>query len=204
LTELAEERLVTSGGKVQPTAIPAIGAALKGLRETTLQVNLRPEAQVMEGRAKRVSRLNGTLLLFFLLGLIIWGASYPIKDEIQLVRYERRIEKLGPSVRIIRRTEGEVNKLKTEVSMLAKQERRRGEALRLLGELSLIVPETAYLSILRIRDGNVELRGSADNASSLVPLLERSPLLKNVGFSAPTNRGRDNRETFSLKAEVER
>ncbi len=88
--------------------------------------------------------------------------------------------------------------------MLAEQERRRGEALRLLEELSRIVPETVYLSILRIRDGNVELRGSADNASSLVPLLERSSLLKNVGFSAPTNRGRDNRETFSLKAEVER
>jgi Tfp pilus assembly protein PilN len=130
--------------------------------------------------------------------------SYPIKDEIQLARYEARIEKLGPAVKTIRRTEGEVNKLNAEVSILAEQERRRGEALRLLEELSLIVPETAYLSILRIRDGNVELRGSAENASSLVPLLERSSLLKNVGFSAPTNRGRDNRETFSLKAEMER
>ncbi len=204
MTELAEERLVTPAGRVQPAAIPAIGAALKGLRETTLQVNLRPEAQMMEGRAKRVSRLNGTLLLIFFLGLIIWAVSYPIKDEIQLVRYERRIEKLGPSVKTIRRTEGEVSKLNTEVSILAEQERRRGEALRLLEELSLIVPETAYLSILRIRDGNVELRGSAENASSLVPLLERSSLLKNVGFSAPTNRGRDNRETFALKAELER
>ncbi len=203
MAQLGDERLVTSGGTVQPAAIPAIGAALKGLRETTLQVNLRPEAQIAEGRAKRVSRLNGTLLLILLVGLIIWAASYPIKDEIQLVRYQRRIERLGPSVRTIRSIEREVNQLSTEVSSLAEQKERRGEVLRLLGELSLIVPETAYLSILRIRDGNVELRGSAENASSLVPLLERSPLLKNVGFSAPTNRGRDNRETFSLKAEVE-
>ena len=204
MTELAEQRLVIPDGKVQPAVIPAIGAALKGLRETTLQVNFRPEAQMMEGSAHRVSRLNGSLLLFFLLGLVIWGASYPIKDEIQLARYERRVEKLSPSVKSILRTEEEVNKLNAEVSMLAEQERLKGEALRLLSELSLIVPESAYLTILRIRDGNVELRGSAENASSLVPLLERSSLLKNVGFSAPTNRGRDNRETFSLKAEVER
>jgi len=37
----------------------------------------------------------------------------------------------------------------------------------------------------------------------LIPLLERSPLFENVGFNAPSNRGRDNRETFSLRAELE-
>jgi hypothetical protein len=29
-------------------------------------------------------------------------------------------------------------------------------------------------------------------------------LFENVGFNAPSNRGRDNRETFSLKADVEK
>jgi hypothetical protein len=38
----------------------------------------------------------------------------------------------------------------------------------------------------------------------LIPLLERSPLFENVGFNAPSNRGRDNRETFSLKADIEK
>jgi hypothetical protein len=38
----------------------------------------------------------------------------------------------------------------------------------------------------------------------LIPLLERSPVFENVAFIAPSNRGRDNRETFSLKAEVEK
>jgi len=48
------------------------------------------------------------------------------------------------------------------------------------------------------------VKGSAENASALIPLLERSALFENVGFNAPSNRGRDNRETFSLKANVER
>jgi hypothetical protein len=34
--------------------------------------------------------------------------------------------------------------------------------------------------------------------------MERSPVFENVGFNAPSNRGRDNRETFSLKAELEK
>jgi len=47
------------------------------------------------------------------------------------------------------------------------------------------------------------MQGSAENASGLIPLLERSPVFENVGFNAPSNRGRDNRETFSLKADFE-
>ena len=165
---------------------------------------IRPEPLVAEGRSRSVANLNGRLLLAFIVGLILWVASYPIKDEIQLSRFNRQIKKLGPSVKVIQRTEDEVNKLNTEVSILAEQTRQKGEILRVLEELSRIIPTSAYLSILRYREGSVELRGSAENASSLIPLLERSRLLKNVGFSAPTNRGRDNRETFSLKAEVEK
>jgi len=50
----------------------------------------------------------------------------------------------------------------------------------------------------------LEVQGNAESASALIPLLERSPLLENVGFNAPSNRGRDNRETFSLKADIEK
>lgn len=204
MDRLGKERFSPSGGSIQDPLIPAIGSALKGLREAELQVNLRPEPLVVEGQRRSGANLNGRLLLAFIVGLILWVASYPIKDELQLSRFNRQIKKLGPSVKAIQRTEDEVNKLNTEVSVLAEQMRQKGEVLRLLEELSRIIPTSAYLSILRYKEGSVELRGSAENASSLIPLLERSRLLKNVGFSAPTNRGRDNRETFSLKAEVEK
>jgi Tfp pilus assembly protein PilN len=57
---------------------------------------------------------------------------------------------------------------------------------------------------LRYRGGVLEIQGSAENASALIPVLERSPIFHNVAFNAPSNRGRDNRETFSLKAEIEK
>ena len=81
---------------------------------------------------------------------------------------------------------------------------RRGEVLRVLDELSKVVPPNAHFSNLRYRGGILEVQGNAENASSLIPLLERSPVFENVAFNAPSNRGRDNRETFSLKADVEK
>ena len=78
------------------------------------------------------------------------------------------------------------------------------EVLRVLDELSKVVPNNAYFSNLRYKSGALEIQGSAENASSLIPLLERSVVFENVGFNAPSNRGRDNRETFSLKADYER
>jgi len=80
---------------------------------------------------------------------------------------------------------------------------RKGEILRALDELSRIVPSSSFLSNLRYREGSVELRGSAENASNLVPILERSPLFKEVESNAPSTRRRDGRETFSIKAVLE-
>lgn len=204
MVEVGREKLVTPNGTFSAPIVPAVGAAIRGLREADLPLNLRPEASATEERSTRVASLNGRLLLAFLIALVVWLASYPIKDEIQLQSYNRQINKLGPAVKEIQRAEDEVNGLKKQISVLADMRKQRGEVLRVMDELSRIVPTSAYLSILRYRDGSVELRGSAENASSLVPLLERSKLLKDVGFSAPTNRGRDNRETFSLKAEIEK
>ena len=71
-------------------------------------------------------------------------------------------------------------------------------------EITKLVPTNAYLSNFRFRDQVLEVQGNAENASALIPVLERSPLFENVGFTAPSNRGRDNRETFSLKAILEK
>jgi len=127
-----------------------------------------------------------------------------VRDEIRLRQLQKEVQKLGPSVEALRKEEDELNKLRKEISFLSGLKGGKGEIFLVLDELSRIVPNNAYLSNLRYRQATVELQGSAESASNLVPLLERSPVFKNVGFTAPSNRGRDNRETFSLKAELER
>jgi general secretion pathway protein L len=138
------------------------------------------------------------------LALIGWGASYPIKDEMRLRQLQQENQKLEPSVEALRRQDAQLQTVRKEMQFLTDIDRRKGEVLRVLEELSKVVPTSAYLSNFRYRSGVLEVQGNAENASSLIPLLEKSALFENVGFNAPSNRGRDNRETFSLKADLEK
>lgn len=202
LMELAGEGTFGGKGVNHPCYLPAVGAALHGLREATFTVNLLSD-DGDEGWGSALSWLNTCLTILFLVGLIVWGASYPIKDEIRLTRLQTEIDKVEPYVKSLRRKEEELQKLRKQISPLSRLGDRRGAILHALDELSRIMPGSAYLSNLKYRDGRIELRGSAENASNLVPILERSLLFKNVRFNAPSTRRRDGRETFSLKADME-
>lgn len=203
LLALGKEKLNREKGMAHSFFLPAVGAALRGLREATFTVNLLPGAGD-ESRGMVLSRINASLVVLLLIGLIAWAGSYPIKDEMRLRQLQRENQKLASAVEATRKEEEELNKQRKDVSLLSGLRQRKGEIFLVMDELSRIVPNNAYLANLRYREGSVELQGSAENASNLVPLLERSSVFKNVGFTAPSNRGRDNRESFSLKAELER
>lgn len=204
LDALTTPRLKLASAQGEPNALPAIGAALRGVREASLKANfLRSENGDAEA-GTGLSLLNRALVAILVIALLAWGASFPIKDELRLRQLQAENSKLVPAVTALRREEDQLERLRKEAAFLSGLEQRRGEILRIVDELSKIVPSTAYLSNLRFRGGVLEVQGSAENASALIPLLERSPLFENVGFNAPSNRGRDNRETFSLKAEIEK
>lgn len=203
LLALGNEKLTGEKGLAHSFYLPAVGAALRGVREAVFPVNLLPGAKE-QGERRTLSWLNSFLAALLLIGLIVWGVSFPVKDEIRLRQLRKENQKLAPSVESLRREEEELNRLRKEISFLAGQKERKGEIFLILDELSRVVPNNAYLSSMRYREGTVEFQGSAESASNLIPLLERSSVFKNVAFNAPSNRGRDNKETFSIKAEMER
>jgi Tfp pilus assembly protein PilN len=209
--ELAGDDLVVAGNQMlrggldidHASVLPAVGAALRGLRETSFAGNIL-RAEVKDGqRTGGLTYVNAALAVFLVLALCAWAATYPIKDELRLRQLHAEIQKIEPSVAALRREEEALQRARAEQRFFVTLDQRRGEVLRVLDELTKTVPAGAYLSNLRYRAGSVEVQGSAENASGLIPLLERSSLFENVGFNAPSNRGRDNRETFSLRAELE-
>jgi general secretion pathway protein L len=204
LVAAGNQRLAARGNIAHPHVLPAFGAALRGLREASFTVNFLRQPGVAEGGGKALSGINAVLMGLLLIAAIGLGASYPIKDEIRLRQVQKENKKLEAAVEALRREESQLERVRKEASFLADFDQRKGEVLRILDELSKTVPTNAYLSNLRYRTGNLEIQGSAENASGLIPVLERSPLFENVGFNAPSNRGRDNRETFSLKADIEK
>jgi Tfp pilus assembly protein PilN len=204
IAALGNARLKGSKQNSQAETLPAIGAALHGVREASLAANfLRHEGADRDGY-KTLSLLNTVLMGLLALALITWGVSFPVKDELRLRQLQKENQKLEPSVQALRREDSQLQLLRKEASYLSDLDLRRGEVLRLLDELSKVVPNNVYFSNLRYRAAVLEVQGNAENASALIPLLERSPVFENVTFNAPSNRGRDNRETFSLKADLEK
>lgn len=204
LVALAGERLKGGEEITQAHVLPAVGAALGGLREAVFTTNLLKSGRSATGRVKTLSLVNTILTCLLVLTLIAWGASYPIRDELRLRQLRTENQKLEPAVAVLRGEEAELQKVRKELAFLSGLEQRKGEVLRVLDELTRVIPTNAYLSNLRYHDRMLELQGNAESASALIPVLERSPVFENVGFNAPSNRGRDNRETFSLKAEIEK
>ncbi|HXG52207.1 MAG TPA: PilN domain-containing protein [candidate division Zixibacteria bacterium] len=201
----AGNRRLTGGKPIRdPDAVPAVGAALRGVREATFGVNVVGGEGARQRGASRFSLLNGALAGLLALACLAWGVSYPIKDELRVRQLQKENRRLQPAVDALRREEKQLEQARKELELFADIDRRKGEVLRVLDELSRVVPTNAYLSNLRYRAGSLEIQGNAENASSLIPVLEKSALFENVGFNAPSNRGRDNRETFSLKAELEK
>jgi Tfp pilus assembly protein PilN len=204
LVERGKRRFKGGGKMANPLVLPAFGAALRGVREDSFAGNVL-SADVKDAQRRGVlSYVNAALVGLVILAVLAWGATYPIKDELRLRQLQKENQKLEPAVDALRREEDQLQRARKEENFFSQFDQKRGEVLRVLDELSKIVPTNAYLSNLRYKAGALEMQGSAENASTLIPLLERSPVFENVGFNAPSNRGRDNRETFSLKADVER
>lgn len=204
LGALDSRRLTGVKSPLPAAALPAVGAALRGIREASVIGNFLRHENPEPAGGKRLSMRNTVLGGVLAIALIAWGLSHPIKDEMRLRQLQRENQKFEPAIEALRREENQLQQLNKEVSALADLQGRRGEVLRILDELSKVVPNNAHLSNMRYRAGVVEVQGNAENASALIPLLERSPVFANVAFNAPSNRGRDNRETFSLKADVEK
>ncbi len=204
LLAMGRQKLGLGATVSDPNLLPALGAALRGVRESSLGVNILQATGGEREGGKWLSLLNTVLVGLLAIALLGWGVSYPIKDELRLRQLQRENQKVEPAVQALREVETQLQTVRREERFLGDIEERKGEVLRVLDELTKVIPTSAYLSNFRYRNGVLEVQGNAENASALIPLLERSPMFENVGFNAPSNRGRDNRETFSLKADLEK
>jgi len=72
-----------------------------------------------------------------------------------------------------------------------------------LEALSRTLPDHAYLERLEVRERDVEIRGTARDAASLMKGLEASPVFSKARFSAPTTRTGGSGEKFAITLHLE-
>jgi general secretion pathway protein L len=179
--------------------VPAVGAGLACLGQAPPGINLLPLAERAAVRVGRVSSTT-TLLLVFLGLVFLWGASAFIHTRVELYRVNRQIAALSPEAK-------KVESLLQESQALAKQMeslRKIGQSpnkLKVLKDLTQLIPENTWLSSLQLGKQYVNLGGTSSAASDLIPLLDKSGLFKKTEFASPTVTDASKLEHFKIKAE---
>jgi hypothetical protein len=126
-----------------------------------------------------------------------------IKDYRALKYVNNRIEELRTETREVIESERKVSAAQENFRFLLKFKYGKNTKIRILAELSGILPRNAWLTSLSTDEqGKVEIEGFADKAADIIPPLENSPLFKDVEFSSPVT-VKEGLEQFSLKMKVE-
>jgi len=179
--------------------LPAVGAGLSCFGPAALGVNLLPPAARAAIRLGRFSFT--TMLLLVFLGLsCLWGASAFIHTRVELFRVNRQIAGLSQEAKEVEGLLKESRALAQQMESLHKIA-QSPDKLGILKELTQLIPSNTWLFNLRLSKQYVNLSGMSSAASDLIPLLDKSGLLKKTEFASPIVTDANKLEHFKIKAE---
>lgn len=176
---------------------PAIGAALahsQGGVNAPLSGQSRPRPH---GRFNLA--VGAAAAVFVLLA----GLSYAARDHIALKRLDAALAEASAGRERARRLADEFRQVEGAVSTLRSIDGGAGpNVLEVMGELSALLPDEAWLTGFELNDGAVLIEGYSKNASSLMLRMEGSKVLRDFEFAGPVTRGDDGRERFRIRLKV--
>ena len=202
LWSLARERLQAPAEffTTQDAAVlPAVGAALGAVRESTVSVNFLPVGSRVGAEGGRWL-LTAVLLVVLALVSLVWGVSAVTRNVMLRTELEAEVGRLEPEVERVKLMEKEAADLRSQIETIA--EGRDQHAVDFLHEVTKLLPEDAYLTTFRLRSNQIQLDGFARAASELIPTLEASGRFKNVKFGSPTTKA-EGRDRFSISMDFE-
>jgi len=87
--------------------------------------------------------------------------------------------------------------------LLAKRKQSSPASVMVLEAISRVLPDSTYVTELRVEGDKVQVVGLTQDAPSLIKLMEQSPQFTSATFFAPTTRGQDESgERFHIEAHI--
>ena len=188
-------------------ALGAIEAGPRGAFELAIAVALAPAGRPLDllpasmrpFRLTYAQKMNAAVAAAAVV-LVIGAAMVPgYRDGKRLTAVNGEIARLDSEVRGVERMLRELESKRTLVSTIDGLNASAIRPLPVLRELTELLPNDAWLTLVSLEGKGVELTGQANAASALIPLLENSPRFERVEFASPVTRGRD-REQFRIQA----
>ncbi len=167
---------------------------------------LRSSAPVRRRRAPLILLL--ALLLPLLAGGAAWAGWQIYQRQLELAEQARAVGELEQQLADLPELRAKIDAMRVEANFLANDRRSRPSPLLVLEALSNLLPDSVWLSDLTLDGSDLAISGMADDAATLIPLVEAAPEFSQVRFHAPstrmTVRGADGAEReverFALRA----
>jgi len=161
-------------------------------------INLLPQVERWQPQAAaRVPTyaLSATALL---LALTLASHSW-IERALYRRALDREIHRLNVHAQQIRGQNQEASSLEARAAVLENVRAGNWQKLRMLQQLTKLLPDGTWLQELNINEDTVDINGFSNHAADLVPPLENSPYFTQVEFTAPITRDNQNREIFRIR-----
>jgi Tfp pilus assembly protein PilN len=188
-------------------ALGAIDGGPRGALELALAVALAPAVRPLDllppalrpfrlTRAQLVTAgVAAAAVVLAIAALMVPG----YRDGRRLAALNADIAGLDGEVRNVERLLKELDGKRRLVGTVDGLEQGSLRPLPVMRELTDLLPNDAWVTLLSLDAKGVELTGQASAASALIPLLENSARFERVEFASPVTRGRD-REQFRIQA----
>ncbi len=178
--------------------IAAYGLALKGVRKTSMDINLLPPALRKRPSKLKFYALFG-LLSLVLLGALAWGGGVFFQRQLTLDQLDDEIKKMGSQLKKMEQVETEKKRIKDQINYLNTLRQGGPPVLDILKELSERIPKNAWVKRFDFSEKGIRLEGYATTSSSeLIPLLEASPMFGGVKFLSAINKDFSGKERFKI------
>jgi Tfp pilus assembly protein PilN len=124
------------------------------------------------------------------------------RDRSHLAALDADIKALAPEVREVETIQKDLERKRALLATIDTLESAAVKPLPVLRDLTDLLPNDAWLTLLSLDSKGAELTGQAAAASALIPLLENSARFERVEFASPVTRGRE-KEQFRIIARWE-
>jgi general secretion pathway protein L len=116
----------------------------------------------------------------------------------------QRIDEARPKALERRKTIDAIAGEIAALSSLAKTRNSSTGLVQVWEELALILPDDAWIQGLNLRDGKLQIEGTAKNAEALIARVEQSELFKGARFAAPVVGQQGAGSRFVIAFEIEK
>lgn len=130
-------------------------------------------------------------------------AIFIVRQQSTLAELDAQIAQTRQVAETVRQALESAQSAAARIETLERLSHDRISALRVLDELSAILPDNAWVYDLRLDAGAIEMTGFARSAAALIPLFEHSPTFTGAALTAPVVfDGPEDRERFTLRVQL--